>query len=441
MGTILFVVVAVIEVFLAVYALSRRSEPVRLRGYLRIGMLAAFIISVLAAVIQWGTRWYLFFALLLGWAGLGFWALVSQPGTSASFRVRGRILRSIGVLLLAFLALSPALVFPPYEMPPASGQFSVTTAVYTYTDPARLEEFSDKGELRRVTFECWYPRDGRGRYPLILFSHGAFGIRTSNYTLYNELASHGYVLCSIDHHYHALFSRDSQGKLTLIDWSFMQEVMGANTPRYDEETSFRLTQKWMALRTSDIHFILNSILEQAGQPDSEPVFRLIDPQRIGLMGHSLGGAASAQVARERNDIDAVINLDGDLLGEYLDYVDGEFILNTHPYPTPILSILSDDVVRLIDRATDAGEPYALRDIRAVAPRAYQVHLEGTNHFSLTDLALTSPFIVSVLRGSVAAVGGQEADIHDVLVELNAVTLSFFDAALKGEGVFPVQSLQ
>ena len=33
------------------------------------------------------------------------------------------------------------------------------------------------------------------------------------------------------------------------------------------------------------------------------------------MGHSLGGAASAQVARERNDINAVVNLDADLHGE------------------------------------------------------------------------------------------------------------------------------
>jgi hypothetical protein len=47
------------------------------------------------------------------------------------------------------------------------------------------------------------------------------------------------------------------------------------------------------------------------------------------MGHSLGGAASAEVARERNDVDAVINLDADLFGEYVDYANGKYVMKVN----------------------------------------------------------------------------------------------------------------
>ncbi len=60
---------------------------------------------------------------------------------------------------------------------------------------------------RQVNVEFWYPSDGGGKYPLVVFSHGALGIKTSNTSTFIELASHGYVVCSIDHPYQALFTR------------------------------------------------------------------------------------------------------------------------------------------------------------------------------------------------------------------------------------------
>ena len=107
-------------------------------------------------------------------------------------------------------------------------------------------------------------------------------------------------------------------------------------------TEFKLEQKWMQLRIADINFVLDTILARAKDAGSDAVYQLIDPEKIGLMGHSLGGESSAQVARERNDIDAVINLDADLAGEYLDFVDGKDVMNDKVYPVPILTILADD---------------------------------------------------------------------------------------------------
>jgi len=158
-----------------------------------------------------------------------------------------------------------------------------------------------------------------------------------------------------------------------------------------------------------------------------------------LMGHSLGGAASAQVARERNDIDAVINLDADLLGEYLDYVDGKYVMNDKVYPVPILTIFADDMMRLIAAIPDANTVVAVKHVSATAPKAYEVHIAGTDHQSLTDLPLVSPFLVSMITNSVKKAGGGEtADKYYVIEKMNYIVLVFFNVYLKGEGNFNLE---
>lgn len=47
-----------------------------------------------------------------------------------------------------------------------------------------------------------------------MFSHGGLGTETSNESLYLGLTSHGYVGCSIGHPYHALWTKNEDGRLT-----------------------------------------------------------------------------------------------------------------------------------------------------------------------------------------------------------------------------------
>jgi hypothetical protein len=149
----------------------------------------------------------------------------------------------------------------------------------------------------------------------------------------------------------------------------------------------------------------------------------------------LGGESSAQVARERNDIGAVINLDADLHGEYLNYVDGKYVLNDKPFPAPFLTIFADELVKLIDAVPDANTVVAVKHVIATSPNAYEVHLTGTDHMSLTDLSLASPFLVSMINASVPKGGGQEVDAYSTIEKMNKIVLQFFDVYLKGEGSF------
>lgn len=42
---------------------------------------------------------------------------------------------------------------------------------------------------------------------------------------------------------------------------------------------------------------------------------MLDTDEIGLFGHSIGGAATAELGRERSDIASIICIDGSMLGE------------------------------------------------------------------------------------------------------------------------------
>ena len=133
----------------------------------------------------------------------------------------------------------------------------------------------------------------------------------------------------------------------------------------------------------------------------------------------------------------MVNLDADLSGEYLDVVDGKRVLNNTTYPVPILTILSDELTRRIAAIPNANDVVAVKHVVATAPHAYEIDFMGTNHLSLTDLALSSPLLTSLLNGSVPSVAGPDSNPLSTLEKLNATVLEFFNVFLKGVGSFAV----
>lgn len=360
----------------------------------------------------------------------------SRDSGEKRYRPVGNIFKAIGMWVLIAIALLPALIFPQHKEVAATGDFDVTTKIYTYTDDSRTEEFTHSGEKRKVNIEFWYPQNAKKKYPLIVFSHGAFGIKVSNTTTFENLASNGYVVVSIDHPYHSLFTRDIDGNMTLADSSFMQEVEDVNNGVYDEKASFKLEQKWLNLRTDDINFVIDTIKQQAGDSASDEVYQLIKTNEIGLIGHSLGGAAVAKLGRDRNDIAAVVNLDADLLGETLGIEKGKPVINKEIYPVPLLSIYSDTMKNLMDNVTDPNLVLPQKYISETAPDAYEVYIKGTNHLSLTDLPIVSPFLANTINGSTdKGTSAHPADQYKVLETMNELVLKFFNSYVKGEGSF------
>ena len=97
---------------------------------------------------------------------------------------------------------------------------TVATAEYAWTDPDRVERFTDTGKNRFVNIAFWYPKEN-GKYPLVVFSHGAFGILMCNASTFTELASNGYVVASIGHPYHSFYTQDIDGKPIIEDMNLI----------------------------------------------------------------------------------------------------------------------------------------------------------------------------------------------------------------------------
>jgi len=432
MGSIILFAAFAIELVFAAYCIDSGSYHPVTRSIMRIGAFAAFVMLIAMSAIEWSLRWYAFAALLLIWSLVGAIALARKDGNCDVFRNGGVIRRAVLALGVVLLALSPALIFPQYKPLETTGSYGVETVAYTYTDESRIETYSATSGPRKVTVQYWYPAGTDGKYPLIVFSHGSFGVKSSNLSLYRELASHGYVVCSIDHTYQCLFTTDIDGKTSLLHRGFMREVL-AEDAESDKVQSYEYYRKWMGTRTGDMNFVIDFALEKVGGSDRNPVYALIDTAKIGVMGHSLGGSAALGVGRIRDDVGAVIALEAPFMCDVVGVASGEFVWNEEPYPVPVLNIYSDSSwSRLNELPQYAANAKLLADTEAVA---YNVYMRGAGHLSLTDLALTSPFLTRILNGQKASI-----DTEYCLAAINQIALEFFDCYLKGKGGFATRTV-
>ncbi len=368
---------------------------------------------------------------------------------------RAAIILVVAAVLIIIVQMIKAKMFPPYEGLPVSGSHTVETTTFTWEDESRIETFTDTGENRALTVSFWYPSE-EGKYPLVVFSHGAFGVIDSNYSTYTELASNGYVVASIGHPYHAMFVEDVNGKTTIVDMEFLQQVY-ADNGEYSEEAErqeYEFSQEWMELRSADMNFVLDTILaeveqvqaatgleqsagteqeqaanvEVAADTASKKVFASIDTNKIGLMGHSMGGATAVLLGRERNDITAVINLEGTMLGEYVGFENGYELYNEEPYPIPVLDVNSKAVREDID-ALEAEHPeweYVNDYLGRNAADYREVIFNDAGHLNFTDLPLIAPPLAELL-------GVGEVDAEECIKNVNEVVLTFFNYYLKEEG--------
>ncbi|MFH9396036.1 alpha/beta hydrolase family protein [Streptomyces sp. NPDC017413] len=144
-------------------------------------------------------------------------------------------------------------------------------------------------------------RPAPGRFPLVLLSPG-FGTPRATLTgLAEELASRGYVVATADHPYESTGTQLPDGRV--LTCAACDKV----DAQPDQAARRAVLADVSAGRADDFSFLLDRL---TGPDPAWRHARTIDPRRVGMAGHSIGGnAASSTMAADRR-VDAGVNMDG-----------------------------------------------------------------------------------------------------------------------------------
>ena len=453
MAMVLFLIFMIMEIGFAVFEFTKRAskkEWTNKRLIVNAAEIIVYLLMILLPGIDFSFRFKALAVILV--IRILFAALFAVLN-----RRNGKTKKKaaiVGSLLLSFILLAgsmiPAFVFEDYKGRETTGDYSVSTCEAILVDRARMETFENDGSNREVPVYFYYPEEigsmGKNSLPLVIFSHGAFGYYQSNTSTYMELASHGYVVVSLDHPYHSFFTKDTNGNTIIVDREFIQSAMmigGDNNPLSDEET-YEITSVWMQLRMADMNFVIDELKAAAQKPGfdeswyfdgkgrnvpetAQTILGAVDTDKIGLMGHSLGGATAVTVGR-RNDVSAVVDLDGTMLGEETGVVDGKLQYNEEPYNTPLFNLISELHHESEGEAETADYSYVNTVVLSHAANGHETYIKNSAHMNFTDLPLFSPALSGFL-------GTGSVDAGECIDQVNALVLQFFDCYLKGGPAF------
>lgn len=153
----------------------------------------------------------------------------------------------------------------------------------------------------------------KGKFPVLLFEPG-FGMVPFFYTsLIEDLASHGYVVAAIIPTYYTHYNVFANGR---VSHTYKSEHANASLPIW----------------TGDMVFTLNQ-LERLNSEAGSRFHERLDFTRVGAFGHSFGGAAGVQVAKDDRRVLAALDLDGTLAGDVVESgLSKPFLMFDHPHP-------------------------------------------------------------------------------------------------------------
>ncbi|MCF6440466.1 hypothetical protein L1077_13600 [Pseudoalteromonas luteoviolacea] len=133
--------------------------------------------------------------------------------------------------------------------------------------------------------------DSSGALPLIILSHGYYlnpelFVITASY-----IASRGYLVASINHTFGSSHytSPNAETKLTI---ELPHDDLGSD----------------LAMWSADQLFVIEHLQQQNQKSESAFYNKISD--KVGIIGHSYGGAAAFHSAAQSDKVDAIINLDG-----------------------------------------------------------------------------------------------------------------------------------
>ena len=399
----------------------------------------------------------------------------------ASTYVNVILRRVMGVASMLTLAAVGALgwAFPFVFLPAPTGPHQVGSRWLTVVDSTRVEDFvADSAVKRALLLRIWYPSDTtatsvaplmpaiqaqslakamnlpafafshlsrtpthtwpdvplsgkEATWPVILFSHGfGVGYESQNTVQMEELASHGYVVVSIDHPYEAGVVAYPNGHVVRMapapfnDPANAQKLLpyiaildsASDTTTLNRATREMRTimqmdrsmDRWM----KDTRFVADLLAQWSAEAPLPGFAGRLRTDRLGIIGMSFGGATAASFCAVDARCAVGINLDGLTFGAAVDTA----------VPRPFLFATSGTNRRMYDTEFQ----------RASGP-AWLINVAGANHLDWTDFGYVSPLFVKL-----GVLGGIPASrMREIM---NAAVLGMMDAHLTDRAPFRDEAL-
>ncbi len=360
--------------------------------------------------------------------------------STVSARNRKLAFASLTLLVVVVgTSVSVDLIFPLFVLPDPTGPYSIGTVTFELTDDSREEVFTSvSGDHRRILIQAWYPANavtdgnpvpyvenpqlfGMGieysfgfpsfmvshlplikthsfrdaplatdvsSYPVILFSHGYGGLIMQNTILMEEMASHGYIVFSINHPYESAVSIFPDGSVIFESPPPAGHLINESLDIWAQDSMFLLDQ---------LH-----ISENENIPDI--FWNGLDFGRIGAMGHSFGGTTAEELCLTDSRVKTGISFDSPHFGQSL----------TENMSKPFMLLFGPDYGN-----PDLNDTVYLR----AENTCYGLYVTGTRHYNFADVCIWSPVLQLVgLTGSI--------DGYKMIELQNNYVRAFFDSQFK-----------
>jgi hypothetical protein len=396
-------------------------------------------------------------------------------------RIIELVMAFVGNLILVIATALPFLS-PIVNLPKPGGPYSVGTIILNLTDHSRLETLTkDPDDHRQFIARIWYPAkplkgskslpykkhkpttgslleagsespfpkgppdivfshlklmksnahldaslaSGSEIFPVIGFSCGFLSDPDEYQLFFEELASHGYVVFSLNQPYESQSVVHSDGRIVPFKQSHADEFFKsakATTPLWGKfwKTTDKNKRESIAreiirtetfldrcfrIRTADMQFTLDELEKMNSGQKVSPFQGRLDMSHVGVFGHSGGGAVAGQCCTADERFTAGVNMDGFQFGD---------VINSE-VQQPFMFMYSEMFADHNDIM-----------IKNFQKEVYSLTIKGSNHMDFSDNPYVLPIIKKIGNMSGKILANRMADI------VNSYLLAFFDKNLKGK---------
>jgi len=407
------------------------------------------------------------------------------------------------LMLLTAFALLPIYLFPVFALPEPEGSHPVGVRDFELTDSSRpgLMEAA-QNEPRRLRVRVWYPAgcvsglntrpyfteqevidsarslgpnlglpafffthlglvkthsyldapplESEEPWPVAFFSHGYSSHLGQNTALMEHLASHGYLVFSVQHSYDSTTVRFDDGSTASMGEEWFEWTRKVSTEGFPESE-----RKMLAGRNYDERYEGAVETFQAMESQDQRLFRSVpvwrddrmfllesvanglvpeavkiivsggDYSRVGHLGMSFGGSTAASVCQVDPRCAAAVNLDGG------NFDSAQF---NRDQPAPFLMMHSDWMKAfaefLPDSKPDPGFgfndlSYERFETAGLNPDMHRMRVENSKHLGFSDMGLMA-------RQPVRGILFGDIDGGEMVAIQNDVVLGFLGRYLRGQ---------